>query len=357
MGEKGYGHALYYPYIHIQNDDWIKVAALYYDGLTRIVPSTYTPRDSEIVKGLNDECNFIRNYDPGDEAIIIALDFLDLAKRELSDDSRRKALYNRVRTTLPVGSEFLIHEQKIADLVKDALPELGIAKVRNNEGTWYSFDPVAGSLYMASLANKVAENKSLPIVTDTPVYQPIVRLLQQDTSTLFSQIDTGHALASLVIETHVPRDIASVDVKQIVRFRNNHESERIRFYKEIQEIVEKIPEINDQESLQKCLDHHKVRIDDAVDGVRTSLVESGIQCVTGLLGLSVPSWASQLSQILPDLGAQLVVGGLMCMGASVLLKSGMNYYKSRTGSPWSYVLSLERGLNSNTLLNRLLSKI
>lgn len=156
MGEKGYGHALYYPYIHIQNDDWIKVAALYYDGLTRIVPSTYKPHNSKIVKGLNDECNFITNYDPGDEAIFIALDFLEFAERELSDDSRRNALYNRVRKTLPVGSEFLIHEKKIADLVKDALPELGIATVRNNEGTWYSFDPVAGSLYMASLANKVA---------------------------------------------------------------------------------------------------------------------------------------------------------------------------------------------------------
>jgi hypothetical protein len=45
-----YGRALYYPYIEIRDDRWIKLAALYYDGLSRIVPHGVQPEDSETVR-------------------------------------------------------------------------------------------------------------------------------------------------------------------------------------------------------------------------------------------------------------------------------------------------------------------
>ena len=49
-----FGKALYFPYIHFQNEDWLKYTLLYWDGVKRIVPRSYYPEDSEAVKILVD---------------------------------------------------------------------------------------------------------------------------------------------------------------------------------------------------------------------------------------------------------------------------------------------------------------
>src|SRR5262249_59190226 len=36
---------LYYPYIHIRSEDWLKATLLYAPTVTRIVPNEYTPED------------------------------------------------------------------------------------------------------------------------------------------------------------------------------------------------------------------------------------------------------------------------------------------------------------------------
>lgn len=38
---------LYHPHIHFRSDSWIKVAALYWTKMARIVPPEYVPHDSE----------------------------------------------------------------------------------------------------------------------------------------------------------------------------------------------------------------------------------------------------------------------------------------------------------------------
>jgi hypothetical protein len=61
---------LYFPYFHFPNDDWVKVSALYWDKLYRIVPYGYqTKRDSDLVKALSDSENdtsLIRDIHPED---------------------------------------------------------------------------------------------------------------------------------------------------------------------------------------------------------------------------------------------------------------------------------------------------
>ena len=47
---------LFFPYFHFPSDEWVKVAALYWDKMYRIVPYGYgTLRDTKVVKGLADE--------------------------------------------------------------------------------------------------------------------------------------------------------------------------------------------------------------------------------------------------------------------------------------------------------------
>ena len=57
--------ALFYPYIHFQDDNWLKASALYWDKMGRIVPYSYeTVRDSDTVKALANELGYIENFNP-----------------------------------------------------------------------------------------------------------------------------------------------------------------------------------------------------------------------------------------------------------------------------------------------------
>lgn len=42
--------ALYYPYIHITNVDWLKSTLLSFPNMRRMVPSGYTPNDSKEIR-------------------------------------------------------------------------------------------------------------------------------------------------------------------------------------------------------------------------------------------------------------------------------------------------------------------
>ena len=59
-----FGHALYYPHIDLTNKNWLKHALLFWDEISRIVPGTFTPSDSEEIIKIRYETNFIKDYSP-----------------------------------------------------------------------------------------------------------------------------------------------------------------------------------------------------------------------------------------------------------------------------------------------------
>lgn len=354
MNNSPYGCALYYPYIHLNDGNWVKVAALYYEGLERIVPADFITHDSDIVKSLNDEFQFVSNIDPGKKAQEIGDDFLEFARDELANENRRKQIIQTIGTKLPPKSRFRIHKLKMATQLREELPKIGLAKRSMKSSPWYDFEPVTGALYMTCLANQMAESRGLPIITDDPVYQPLIRTLQRVSRYEYVQrANAGHALASMVIESAIPENINSVSTQQVIRFRRKHDDERRKFYNAINNLARDIPKIQESDAFTDCLNHHKRTIDDAVDDLRDSLMGIGIKCATGLLGLSLPSWTTNLIQIKPDWGVH-VFGAIYVAVGALLLANGINEYRSKRHSPWSYVLSLEQGLKPNNLLSRLL---
>jgi hypothetical protein len=58
--------ALYFPYVNLPGDSWVKAAALHWPQLGRIRPrGNYGLRDSDTVKRLRDELDFIVDVRPG----------------------------------------------------------------------------------------------------------------------------------------------------------------------------------------------------------------------------------------------------------------------------------------------------
>jgi hypothetical protein len=60
---------LYYPFIQFRNDSWLKLAALYWDRIGRIVPPGYELQDPDTVLRLQGELGFVTNLAPSDEAM------------------------------------------------------------------------------------------------------------------------------------------------------------------------------------------------------------------------------------------------------------------------------------------------
>ena len=82
---------LYYPFMEFTDDAWVKLAALYWEKLGRIVPKGYEPdHDSNTVRELTDELGFVKNlYPTVKDQEIVAQMFLEVLRKH------KRTLYER----------------------------------------------------------------------------------------------------------------------------------------------------------------------------------------------------------------------------------------------------------------------
>lgn len=74
-------HGLYYPYFHIRDERWLKVAALYWPKIVRLIPEQFRTFDTMTVKKLIDELGFIDRQPPGASVEAVAPRVHDLLTR------------------------------------------------------------------------------------------------------------------------------------------------------------------------------------------------------------------------------------------------------------------------------------
>jgi hypothetical protein len=129
---------LYYPFMQFTDDAWIKLAALYWDKLGRIVPKQYEPpNDSATVKLLTEELGFVKNLYPTVRDLeIVSNMFLEVL------DKHRETLIRY----------YGIHAQSSSDLPK----EVTLSELSEEEegllGIWQGFLPVT-AIWTAKVPN------------------------------------------------------------------------------------------------------------------------------------------------------------------------------------------------------------
>lgn len=70
--------AVYYPYIHFRDASWLKIAALYWPRMVRIVHPDYPTRNSALVEVLQDELGFVVDHSPASAAQAMVDSFTEL---------------------------------------------------------------------------------------------------------------------------------------------------------------------------------------------------------------------------------------------------------------------------------------
>lgn len=294
--------ALYFPYARLPDDAWIKAAALHWPQLGRINPGDST-RDSDTVKRLRDELDFIVDVRPGydgmawiDEdvpnridrdqfewsrsrlrttAAIDALffDFLDRYQEELRPRYGVEALGLTSLDTQDVYDELLpldprlqeVHPGKLTWSLAQRLAESGLLYRqhyrwrRAADGKVLSLSDLAmherlGVVFLTVLADVIARENQMTPVTDQPLFaaattgwtvEALARvLLDDDAAQDEAPEDYSQAFAVLALQTVLPRNLSEVPVGRVIEARRRLLPELMAYREYLDSLVPDFVEIS-----------------------------------------------------------------------------------------------------------------
>jgi hypothetical protein len=248
--------AVYYPYIHIRDGRWLKIAALYWPHLVRVVGPGYPITNSGLVDVLAGELGFLVDHSPEQEARAIAgefaqmisgLDAGELARLRVPDGVAARGPGALVQPRPPVcmdGDEFCsqdcvpalewyapgwrspdiagVHSSEIAPALTDCLISAGLA-VPVYDG-WLAMIPELAWFYKCRLTEEVARGNNLVPATDQPEAHAVIADHSALAAAAGQPLAAGHGdvmstFGLLAIEAVVPRDLEQIPARKIVEIR------------------------------------------------------------------------------------------------------------------------------------------
>lgn len=165
---------LYHPFIHFRNDDWLKLSALYWDRMARIVPPNYgddqgtmvLAKDSSVTRELIGELDYVVNIRP-----VVDYPVSDQFTKLLTAHAVELRKHYDVRNAdswpfNPVTANYAQWQDphlayvNAVKLNKNLAPQLRQEHlaVQRNEGeeVWFGMHPRLAAVYMAALAEDIA---------------------------------------------------------------------------------------------------------------------------------------------------------------------------------------------------------
>ncbi|AWK12570.1 hypothetical protein DDQ41_30735 [Streptomyces spongiicola] len=385
---------LYYPYFHVRDERWLKMSALYWPAIVRIVPEDYAIRDSRTVRVLADQAGFIENASPAAAVDAIAPRFLELLagnegalRAALRVQQRDMAAFDRTASgtsaTAPHRPRLAaLHESQVRPDLTRALVEAGLA-VRGRltlshevDARWLVLRERFVSLYMSCLAEEFGSVNHLELTTDQPHAFALANGWSADLLAGYllrtpapTDAQAGPSLAErigiLALGLVVPADIDRVSAEQIVRLRRHHGREFLAFRRAVGQAAAELAsladipdgrtldahlrnEVNNRfalplNELRQCLAGMKLDTATAAVNVRTQL-PAGVTLTGG-------AW----------LAGQTLVAGAVAAGFG-LLAIGHTSRQARStalaaAGPAAYLLHTGKALSERRLLSRTLHQM
>lgn len=246
---------LYFPFIHVRDDDWLKTAALYWPSIRRLVPRGYRKHDSRTAQTFFD-AGILRDETPRSLLDSMAWDLLDTlrenADRLITDYSIEHAFANWDRREWGEGTGNgrarelgWIHVTKFPSDVVDYLAERGLALRGRNRAhdPWIGLHPVLAGAYMTALAGHVSEQAyfqpltdqaDLRVATPSDNVQAAINLLLGRRAAAEAAPDSTspgvEAYIMLALKYARPKNPGSIDAKTIVQCRENLREELEAFW-------------------------------------------------------------------------------------------------------------------------------
>jgi hypothetical protein len=396
---------LYYPFIQFRSDSWLKLAALYWDQIGRIVPPGYALQDSDTVRRLQGELGFVTNLAPSDADMdSVGNEFLELLAEhspELSElygmqgqaltgpveeSQRWPASWTNVGPTVrgpqwqvPVdpslvpGADprlaYIYAGGKMTPQLEGALIDAGLGLPIHAHGL-IGMHPQLAFVYMHALASKMATSVMCPLTDDDfdhvaagcAAGRIAAALLGSPTGQKTSDDEGVLALefAMLALQAVIPKDIDSLPVQKIIQIRRRHSDELTVFQQATERIIDSVPEAaalaNPEVGEMYLQALYKKNLEPELHRLRSSLHKSGVDSVFGAMSVKVnaPQLVTSGAAIF-GIGALHLNPVMMGTGAVVMcLIPRIRHQRAeaqrlRAESPAAYLLRLEEELKPASL--------
>jgi hypothetical protein len=158
------GVALYYPYIHILDEEWLKQALLFWESIRRIVPDNFQPFDGPDIAEAS-EANLIQDTSPTPylneariqfrEKVPALMEEVERRNRSVDGGGQLNDFVNRGRR---------LHVEKLDQSLRDFFAEHTLGQLK---GDWIVTHPLMHDCYVSCLATVMSQKIGSPPVTNS----------------------------------------------------------------------------------------------------------------------------------------------------------------------------------------------
>jgi hypothetical protein len=334
-GSRIRGHiGLYYPYVHFRSDTWVKLSALYWGKIGRIVPRGYPVCDSDTVRTFADEFGLIENFEPvGMPQLRVR--FLQLLQKH---EAALVGRYNVVdgdcwegalsRMSVPRGFDpkfAWIHVDKVDHHLADQLVRARLAirlqaRGRPEDPSWIGTHPRIASVYMTALAEEMAGAFQMHPVTDSVVdhvavsgftMERLAQVLLGDEEDRMGSAgrrvgEVEGMLALIAIHSVIPKDLSRVAPEAIMKIRQEYGGHYAAFRERIVSMrieLQTLATVADLQALEAHLvDIYETQLKPELDALQAGLRSLKVDTAFGVLSASVS---------LPEIATMAVKGAVV----------------------------------------------
>ncbi len=354
-----FGKALYFPYIHFQDLDWLKYSLLYWDAVKRIVPPGYEPEDDPGVRRLVD-AGLIESVDPksGETPYTVgaAEEFIP-TMNQLLDNRLNPGRGATIAATVDANTpEATIHAQKMDERVIGLLQESNLAR---RVGDWFSMETGLAGYYMICLAAHISEKQQAPLLSDSFEMETAGTMFQH--ARVSEEIlkkppeDLGLQLARLVLPVPRPEHLAGITTEQLIEFHGRHQGERMQFRQAVEKVAQGAGALADPTARKDFLEQEKKKIAQAVAAQADVINELRVGSVHSLFSVTVPAvFGAPVAALSGDPTVTMIGAGVGIALSIINWFAGVRGKRRQAirQSDWHYLLSVQKDFAARDIASR-----
>ncbi|QRP47438.1 DUF6236 family protein [Amycolatopsis sp. FDAARGOS 1241] len=392
--------ALYYPYIHVRDDRWLKYAALYWPKMARLRPAGYPALDSEESHTLGSDAGWLVDLAPPPWAAEeVGLPFLELIAthgRELRERFGLEPGRNRLpvpglterprrsvrprRSMLPRPRQEVdllasswhdyVHADKVSARLIEAAVDTGLATVvEGHGGLWVGMHPELVDVYTCALVERIAAENRLHPVTDQALHhtaasgwtlERLADVLLGSAPATAGHPDAEDAFVFLAFETVVPLGLERVPVEKIIEVRTKFGAELDAFRRYVTEQSQRLAQLQDVRDLAVFREYLRTEVDHAVTEQLKHLSEQlrsvGLESVKAVGNVKSIAPPALVTMAADAVGLSPAIAG-SATAAACVLAAPVQWRRERHAaireSPVGYLFRLDRELSPAKLNDRL----
>ena len=373
------GKALYYPYINIQDPNWLKSSLLYWDGIRRIMPPDARLQDSPEVREAV-AAGVLEDISPVDYRHEASQKFIDKIKPFLRDSSVMHKLDKLFDDSLlanasrdfetinndqiirsysspggrgpadiwniqDFGTVYSVDQIYHSQIDSEALDILSTFRFKGNPdgdsaiAHVYRVQAFVGGFYRLCLANEMANRIGVPLVTDMPQISNCSEYVSFGQGGAAVTSEKG-VLIKLNIDFPAPESLQEVTMSNILSYHRQREGERRQFRKAIESILSIADNLEDPIALADYFQDQGKEIRVALEDHKKTLNELNVKSVSSLLTVSAPTAiVAAAGLVVPPAAVALTGIGIAVSLVNWWAEVRSSRREAKHGSPWHYLIS------------------